>query len=80
MLTENEKKIMRLLISKNPTSEYMSQLAANDEFARNEIKKNIGMLISERSSRIITFTAQKERADRDIAQAQQELQILQSVE
>lgn len=41
MLSQNEKAIVRLLIERNPNSDYMVQLGASDDFARSEIQAEI---------------------------------------
>lgn len=47
MLSDNEKKAIRILIAANPRPEYMEQISNDDDFARNEIKNNATIIIEQ---------------------------------
>jgi hypothetical protein len=52
MLTNNEKKIIRLLIEAKPQADYMQQLASDDDFALEAIRVNKPILIEQVKAQI----------------------------
>lgn len=52
MLTENEKQIIRLLIEAKPQADYMQQLAADDDFAKEAIRVNVPILLEQVNNQI----------------------------
>lgn len=79
MLSQNEKAIVRLLIERNPNSDYMVQLGASDDFARSEIQAKSESLIERLNSikashqnHIASLTSEIEKIDASLLLFQDE--------
>lgn len=57
MLTDNQKKIIRILINRNPNPDYMVQLGASDDFALSEISSKKAGIITEKTNRITALSS-----------------------
>lgn len=74
-LTENEKKIVRKIIRDQPDA-YCEQVAADDDFARQEIDAKKPQLLVDAINRVNMLTQQKNRVEADLAKAQAEQELL----
>lgn len=66
-LTLNEKSIVRLLILRNPDSDYMVKLGQSDEFARSEIAIHKERMIEFLSRRVEALSDNIAKINADLA-------------
>ena len=79
MISENEKKAMRLLIVKNPKVDYMEQLAASDDFALSEVYSKRLILIEDRQGALIQLQNQVNVINSEIEKLNSEIALLEAL-
>lgn len=76
MLTEKQKKVLRLLIKQNPDPEYMKDLSENDDFACSEIEQNKASLKTNFQTLIDNYNSHITLIQQEITKLQAEIAII----
>ena len=76
MLTDNEKKIIRLLIEVKPDADYMAQLGSDDKFALAEIAEKVPVILELKKGTIANHEQHKEFIEKELVKLYSEVAIL----